>query len=315
MNSNFDFWWNEFKLGADSLLWLMHHEKRYTVDDLKTDPNWDQYKHIFLVDQEIESHELSDRRIHLWNPAVSTADNHHTYLAWFDYVNQIEDKTHYTQRLRSDKNPTHHFDALLGTPRVHKDYILEQITSNNLESKFILGCLGSNNNRVKTNNNWIPGGEFDQGTLFPQVPGHDIMWELLSCILPYDIYNDSWYSVICETTPSRPAIFTEKTAKPLLAKRVFVLVGAQYHLRDLRSLGYKTFDGIIDESYDKLSNDRDRWQGAWEQIIKLLTMDPVVVYNQAQDILEHNYQLFRNTNWMHKVKADINEILSVIPKD
>lgn len=314
MNSNFDFWWNEFKLGDECLLWLMHHQQRYSVDDLKQDPNWDQYKHVFLIDQEREQHDILNPRMHLWNPTVQQHPRMHTYLAWFDYVNQIEDKTHYTKRLQNNKQPNYTFDALFGTPRPHKDYLLEQIKKSNLESNFILGCLSPNNNRVKTNDRWASGGEFDK-TLWPDVPGHNIGPELLSCILPYDIYNDSWYSVVCETSCDAPSMFTEKTAKPILAKRLFVLVGAQYQIKDLQSMGYRTFNGIIDESYDNLANDEARWHGAWEQIVKLLTMDPKVVYNEVQEIVEHNYQLFRNTDWMHKVQSDIDEILNVVPKD
>ena len=114
----------------------------------------------------------------------------------------------------------------------------------------------------------------------------------LSQEIPARIYDASWYSIVAETQYNLDRVFiTEKTGKALLAKRVFVLFAPQGCLKYLRSQGFQTFDGIIDESYDSEPNNRKRFDQAWEQVRLLSTLDPREVYQRADSILEHNYNL------------------------
>jgi hypothetical protein len=110
--------------------------------------------------------------------------------------------------------------------------------------------------------------------------------------MPIKIFDASWYSIVAETLYLTDELFiTEKIGKRLMAKRVFVLFGARGCLEYLRSQGFRTFNGIIDESYDLEPNDRRRFDMAWEQVRLLNTLDPVEVYRQAESVLEHNYNL------------------------
>lgn len=110
--------------------------------------------------------------------------------------------------------------------------------------------------------------------------------------IPVKIFDASWYSIIAETKfISNELFITEKIGKRLLAKRIFVLFGARGCLKYLRSQGFQTFGSIIDESYDLVPNDRRRFDMAWEQVKLLSTLDPVEVYQRADAILEHNYNL------------------------
>jgi hypothetical protein len=115
-----------------------------------------------------------------------------------------------------------------------------------------------------------------------------------SVIVPWNIYRASWYSVICETgdTGSSTDFLTEKTAKCLYAKRIFIMFNASGLLRSLRKLGFKTFHGdIIDESYDDEPNDAKRFNMAWQQIYRLYnTESPKSVYAHFRDVLEHNHR-------------------------
>ena len=110
--------------------------------------------------------------------------------------------------------------------------------------------------------------------------------------MPVKIFDSAWYSIVSETLYQTAELFiTEKIGKRLMAKRVFVLFAAQGCLKYLRSQGFQTFDGIIDESYDSEPDDRRRFDMAWEQVKLLSTLDPVEVYQRADSILEHNYNL------------------------
>lgn len=63
--------------------------------------------------------------------------------------------------------------------------------------------------------------------------------------------------IVAETNIHSPYFVTEKTTRCLLTRKPFVLYGARGSLAHLRELGFRTFQGSIDESYDDIS---DNWQ-------------------------------------------------------
>jgi hypothetical protein len=112
----------------------------------------------------------------------------------------------------------------------------------------------------------------------------------MSHSIPIEIYQQSWYSIVAETQAYKSNYITEKTSKPLFEKRIFVMFGPQGLLGRLRELGYRTFDGIIDESYDDEVDHEIRWTKAFEQVLKLSKADHRALYDQAYPILEHNHR-------------------------
>jgi hypothetical protein len=115
------------------------------------------------------------------------------------------------------------------------------------------------------------------------------------CMVPWNIYAHSWYSIVCETVSSgfSNRFLTEKTAKCLFAKRIFVMHCGGRLLEFLQQYGFKTFHGpYIDESYDQEEDDHKRYRMVWEQIERLSKFDPVEVYNYYQPVLDHNYAVF-----------------------
>ena len=132
----------------------------------------------------------------------------------------------------------------------------------------------------------------------------------LSQSIPANIYRNSWYSIVAETNPNNSTFFSEKTAKCLLAKRVFVFFGSRGQLAILREQGYKTFDSVIDESYDLIKDDQARWTAAFKQVLWLMAEDPTEVYNRLEGVLEHNRQLsFDQENRLNNLKSFINKYI------
>jgi hypothetical protein len=130
----------------------------------------------------------------------------------------------------------------------------------------------------------------------------------ISAVLPVDIYNNSYYSIVAETMVSNDhSHFTEKTAKPIVAKRLFVMFSGQYFLKNLRRLGFQTFDGVIDESYDNIADDTERFTAAWNQVERLCQLDPVWVLSQIEHILNHNQQHFLATDWHASLRQAVIE--------
>ena len=162
----------------------------------------------------------------------------------------------------------------------------------------------------------------NQELLWPYVsPNLNHEWELkdalekidgpvqsISPYVPWEIYKNTWYTVICESCHTGDSFFlTEKTTKVLYAKRVFVMFAPCQFLNNLRKLGFQTFGSIIDESYDEELIDLTRYQMAWAQMLSLTQQDPVEVYAKVKDILEHNQQ--RLTELQNETNSRMEELL------
>jgi len=88
---------------------------------------------------------------------------------------------------------------------------------------------------------------------------------------------------------------TEKTFKPIVAKRPFILVAAPGNLAYLKSYGFKTFDRWIDESYDNERDPYKRIEMITEQLKKLCLLNKQELkqmHTEMQEVLEHNFQHF-----------------------
>ena len=85
-----------------------------------------------------------------------------------------------------------------------------------------------------------------------------------------------------------------------MAKRLFIMFAGPNYLESIRSLGYKTFNEIIDESYDLELDDKTRWNMALEQVKLLTTIDQQYVLEKIKPVLEHNYNLFVNTDYSYE---------------
>lgn len=107
--------------------------------------------------------------------------------------------------------------------------------------------------------------------------------------------------------------FTEKTVKPIIGRRLFVMVGGKGYLQTLRDMGFQTFDGIIDESYDDMDDDLERFDAIGEQIAWLCKQDQNEIMTQIRPIVEHNYNHLMTRDWYAEFSTQFeNEVLSLI---
>jgi hypothetical protein len=73
------------------------------------------------------------------------------------------------------------------------------------------------------------------------------------------LYQQAFLQVVSETVCNYPSTYiSEKTIKPILNKRPFVIVGPAGSLARLQSLGFKTFSDFWDETYDVIDSFEDR---------------------------------------------------------
>jgi hypothetical protein len=112
-------------------------------------------------------------------------------------------------------------------------------------------------------------------------------------------FTDSYWNIVIETHldlyGTSGTYITEKTWKPIRHNQPFVIIGTIGSLSHLRDLGYKTFDGFIDESYDYEKTDHIRFTKALSVIHELNTksLEELNEINfQIKDIVQHNSKLF-----------------------
>lgn len=105
-----------------------------------------------------------------------------------------------------------------------------------------------------------------------------------------DLYLDSCLEIVPETMYKDGYFITEKTVKPIATKTPFLMVSTCRYLEYLQSMGFKTFHGIIDETYDKQHRIQDRVKLMIDQLEFISTNGAKEFYQACQPILEHNYQ-------------------------
>ena len=198
------------------------------------------------------------------------------------------------------------FDALLGRPRPPRVFIMNQIKTHGLESK-ILSNIFSNSTYINYPMNQLPGFVWEDDYVYDDsqnvnhincnINYHGVVTSL-GDIIPISTYNQTAFSILSETEHNNSVyMLTEKTAKVALGRRVFVAFAGPGFLQLMKDVGFQTFDSIIDESYDLITNDQDRWQAAFDQVIKLCDSDQTDILARARPVLEHNYCMMMTHSW------------------
>lgn len=202
-----------------------------------------------------------------------------------------------------------YFDALLGTAeRSPRSWIKEELESRHPGKNIVrvypkhppsayLFSQMSDDHYL-----WPEGVDFtgleDQPFFAAQMVKYKGIPAMICMILPWNVYEQTAYSIVAETHVDNAwNFYTEKTAKPIMARRLFVAFAGQYHLKNLRALGFRTFDSVIDESYDLEPNPELRWDMAMQQVCYLCDQDQARILAQIQDIVEHNFQVMQATDW------------------
>jgi len=199
------------------------------------------------------------------------------------------------------------FDTLLGAHREHRDFAYFFIRASANKSLYFLTYYNridiplsmSGFNMDEDGLETIQHSELNHSINRVRYYGHELS---ISQVIPTKIYNQTNYSLIAETNAENDFNFyTEKVTKPLMAGRLFVALAGQHYLKNLRTFGFKTFDSIIDESYDAEPDPKQRWTMAMQQCEWLCQQDPEVILEQVKPIVEHNKNLIFTHDWYGEV--------------
>ena len=223
----------------------------------------------------------------------------HNMIYVYPYFLQKLLKYNSIQSIDSIRNYQRTFDVLLGGMKPHRRFVFEKFGQHRmlLNECFVNLTTVANSTDIMTTIFRTPELDILETTsgIVPTLINQGFnsyatnnQGVVISQLVPWKVYQHSLYSIVTETNFENYFFFSEKTAKPLYAGRPFVFFGAQGQLQDLKQLGFQTFVGIIDESYDAIDNTLLRFEKAFEQVRWLADQDHQQLYKKMQPVLEHN---------------------------
>jgi len=119
-----------------------------------------------------------------------------------------------------------------------------------------------------------------------------------------EFYPDILIDVVAESYTSGDTFCpTEKTFRPMLMKKPFIIMGPKNHLIYLRQMGFRTFHDLWDEDYDGY-DPVTRFQHIIEIVDTLATKSKNELddmYHKMQSILDYNYDLLINCGYSRKI--------------
>jgi len=188
---------------------------------------------------------------------------------------------------------THDFLLLMRKKRgrPHRDVLWRHLQSQNLVGNGF--C------------NFVEYNTTNEGLVFADEP------------IPYQLYGDCWFEIVPETMYQNLWYITEKTIKPMLCQTPFVVLTVPGYLAWLRSQGFRTFDTLIDESYDNLEDLEDRTKALVDQVHRIIhDIGSENFYQQSRDICQHNFQHVNSKigSWYSDTDRVIHEMIKELVK-
>ena len=110
-------------------------------------------------------------------------------------------------------------------------------------------------------------------------------------------YDDSFVNIISETNFFTPIVhITEKSYKPIVYKQPFIMLGAKGSLQAMRKQGFKTFNDLWDESYDKEVDDTKRFFKVLELIKEIASWPDerrLEISATIESIVDFNFRILQ----------------------
>ena len=106
---------------------------------------------------------------------------------------------------------------------------------------------------------------------------------------------------------------TEKTLRPIACGRPFMLMATHGSLQYLRDYGFRTFDGLIDETYDTITDPRARLQAVVAEMSRISALsktEKLSLWQQLYEIAAYNQRLFFSQRWQQSIHQEFTTNLS-----
>jgi hypothetical protein len=128
-------------------------------------------------------------------------------------------------------------------------------------------------------------------------------------------YQETQVEVVLETLfDDTRWHLTEKTLRPIACGHPFILAATPGSLKYLRSYGFETFEGLIDETYDDIQDPVQRLRAIVFSMEQLVSVGPDT-WAQLRDIAVRNKKRFFSVEFQQQVvKEYVDNLNSVIPE-
>jgi hypothetical protein len=108
-------------------------------------------------------------------------------------------------------------------------------------------------------------------------------------------HSDAYFNFVIESELTGPVRLTEKVFKAIKNCQPFVIAGACGSVKQLREMGYRTFDHVVDHSYDEIENTTERWEAVCTEMCRIAKSKKIhTMYTNCKADLIHNQNLFLN---------------------
>lgn len=236
----------------------------------------------------------------------------------YDYLSNIK---HKSIQINKPTELRAKFLCLNGKPDWHRYYTIQKLYNNNLWKFHYISFL----NRYGNYNNPIHQERFHDA--FKNEGPTDYVDAMIQnkteLVLDKDtvavskddrthspyLFENSSISLITETysDSNRGLFITEKSWRPLAQCHLPIWIAQPYIVQAFRNFGFDMFDDIIDNSYDTIKNDVERFNAAIESLQKLLQDIHKI---DKQSTLE---RLYNNQSKYLNMRITEEEILSWLP--
>lgn len=128
-------------------------------------------------------------------------------------------------------------------------------------------------------------------------------------------YNSTHIEVVLETLFEYPQLhLTEKSLRPIACQQPFILVADQGSLEYLQNYGFKTFDTVWSEEYDKIADPALRLEtivNLMKEISQWDTATKNSKFAQAQEIAKYNQKRFLSQEFSDLLINELKDNLTV----
>lgn len=203
---------------------------------------------------------------------------------WYNHSLFYTELTYNQQNFLS--KPHKHFLSLMNLIKPHREYLeknLSDVLPNALYSYVGKGIRLPEDGVVNTGS-WIQN-------------------------LNLEWYTSTIFSIVAESTMHGLVYISEKTFKPIAFKHPFIIAGTPGLLKYLIDQGFETYDHIIDESYDAITDNQQRLEFVVNEVKRLVRDKELFNDTISKQKAEHNFNLFYNRNIV------VNGIKNTIIKD
>jgi len=249
-----------------------------------------------------------------------------TYIKTDCYFSNIceytENRDSSTHDIRACKDRPFDFLLLNGRLRPHRKYLLHRLRELDILDRGLWTCLDRRCDMRWTSYLTLPYQDKDLMDEPEHIRVLPAQYEIERAVSNLDrdlperdvkhfLFNDTWgdaivnplcyehtaFSIVTETIYDYPFTFrTEKIWKPMIMSHPFVAVANVGYYRALHAAGFRTFGSLIDESFDRIWEPRDRMEAIIEVIQDIIRNGSASFLAATEDICKYNQQHLREHN-------------------